>query len=124
MIDHDSPAVGYMNPPENTRFKKGRSGNPLGRPRKPKDINTILHQVLKRKVRIRDEERKIPISDALILKLRELALQGDKQCLALQRQIIKQADLAHANTFDPEAQKEVILKALENMGVTVIRDER
>ena len=86
-----------MNPPEHTRFKKGKSGNPRGRPRKPKDLNTVLQQVLNRKVRIRDEERKIPIRDALIWKLRELALHGDKQPLLLQRRVVEEAALAHTD---------------------------
>ena len=30
------PSTGYKNPPLETRFEKGRSGNPKGRPKKPK----------------------------------------------------------------------------------------
>jgi len=123
MTDRDTPKTGYMNPPEHTRFKKGKSGNPQGRPRKPKDLNTLLQEVLNRKVRIKDDERKIPIRDALIWKLRELALQGDKQAMTLQRRIIEQAGLTQADVTDPEAKKEKILKAFENMGVNVIRSE-
>ena len=65
MTDRDAPKTGYMNPPEQTRFKKGKSGNQQGRPRKPKDLNTLLQKVLNRKV------RKIPIRDALIWKQRK-----------------------------------------------------
>jgi uncharacterized protein DUF5681 len=119
MTDRESPTSGFMNPPKHTQFKKGTSGNPRGRPRKRDDLNTVLERVLKRKVRFRDEERKIPIRDALIWKLRELALQGDKQALALQRRIIEQAGLAQTDAYDPEADKMEVLKALENMGVTV-----
>ena len=119
MTDRDTPTTGFMNPPKHTQFQKGKSGNPRGRPRKRDDLNTVLERVLKRKVRIRDEERKIPIRDALIWKLRELALQGDKQALALQRSIIEQAGLDQTDAHDPEAKKMKILKALENMGVTV-----
>ena len=108
-----------MNPPKHTQFQKGKSGNPRGRPRKRDDLNTVLERVLKRKVRIRDEERKIPIRDALIWKLRELALQGDKQALSLQRRIIEQAGLDQTDANDPEADKIKVLKALEKMGVTV-----
>ena len=35
MIEDDKPyEVGYGKPPRHTRFVKGRSGNPRGRPRK------------------------------------------------------------------------------------------
>lgn len=119
MTDRETPTSGFMNPPKHTQFKKGTSGNPRGRPRKRDDLNTVLERVLKRKVRIRDEERKIPIRDALIWKLRELALQGDKQALSLQRRIIEQAGLDQTDANDPEAKKMKVLKALENMGVTV-----
>lgn len=123
MTDRDTPPTGFMNPPKNTQFQKGKSGNPRGRPRKRDDLNTVLERVLKRKVPVRDEKRKIPIRDALIWKLRELALQGDKQALALQRRIIEQAGLDQTDAHDPEAKKVKLLKALEKMGVTVKWDE-
>lgn len=123
MTDRDTPSVGFMNPPKHTQFQKGKSGNPRGRPRKRDDLNTVLERVLKRKVRIRDQERKIPIRDALIWKLRELALQGDKQALALQRRIIEQAGLDQTDADDPEAIREKVLKAFEKMGVKVNRSE-
>jgi hypothetical protein len=85
MTDRETPPAGFLNPPKHTQFQKGKSGNP----RKRDNLNTVLERVLKRKVQIRDEERKVPIRDALIWKLRELALQGDKQALALQRSIIE-----------------------------------
>lgn len=119
MTDRETPTAGFMKPPKHTQFQKGKSGNPRGRPRKRDDLNTVLERVLKRKVRIRDEERKIPIRDALIWKLRELALQGDKQALALQRRIIEQAGLAQTDADDLDSLKMEGLKALENMGVTV-----
>ena len=78
MTEPETPTVGFMNPPKNTQFQRGKSGNPRGRPRKPKDNNTILQQVLDRKVRLREGDRQITIRNALISKLRELSLQGDK----------------------------------------------
>lgn len=123
MTDRETPTAGFMNPLKHTQFQKGKSGNPRGRPRKRDDLNTVLERVLKRKVQIRNEERKIPIRDALIWKLRELTLQGDKQALALQWRIIEQAGLAQTNFNDPAAKKEQILKALENMGINVDRSE-
>lgn len=123
MTESDIPPVGYMTPPEHTRFQKGTSGNPHGRPRKRKDLNTVLQQVLRRKVRIKDKEQKIQIQDALIWKLRELALQGDKRALALQRQIIAQAGLAEVDLRSDADLKARLIVAFEGMGIKVIRDE-
>ena len=120
MTDGETPTAGFMNPPKHTQFPQGKSGNPRGRPRKHKDLYTALDQVLNRKVRIRDEERKIPIREALIWKLRELVLQGDKQAWSLQRQILEDAGLAQTDGDDPEADKIKVLRTLENMGVNVI----
>lgn len=123
MTERKTSDVGYMNPPEHTRFKKGKSGNPRGRPRKREDLNTVLQRVLNRKVRVKDNDRKIPIRDALIWKLRELALQGDKQALALQRRIIDEADIGQPREEIVRERRERIVKALERMGVEVIRSE-
>lgn len=123
MTERKTSDVGYMNPPEHTRFKKGKSGNPRGRPRKREDLNTVLQRVLNRKVRVKDNDRKIPIRDALIWKLRELALQGDKQALALQRRIIDEADIGQPREEILRERRDSIVKALERMGVEVIRSE-
>lgn len=123
MTERKTSDVGYMNPPEHTRFKKGKSGNPRGRPRKREDLNTVLQRVLNRKVRVKDNDRKIPIQDALIWKLRQLALQGDKQALALQRRIIDEADIGPSAEEMLREKRELIVKALERMGVEVIRSE-
>jgi len=123
MTEPETPTVGFMNPPKNTQFQRGKSGNPRGRPRKPKDINTILQQVLDRKVRLREGDRQITIRNALIWKLRELTLQGDKRALALQRKIMDEAGLATADAQRSGEVKERVLKAFENMGVKVNRDK-
>lgn len=123
MTEPETPTVGFMNPPKNTQFQRGKSGNPRGRPRKPKDNNTILQQVLDRKVRLREGDRQITIRNALIWKLRELTLQGDKRALALQRKIMDEAGLATADAQRSGELKERVLKAFENMGVKVNRDK-
>jgi len=123
MTERKTSDVGYMNPPEHTRFKKGKSGNLRGRPRKREDLNTVLQRVLNRKVRVKDNDRKLPVRDALIWKLRELALQGDKQALALQRRIIDEADVGQPREEMLHEMREQIVKSLERMGIKVIRSE-
>lgn len=119
MTEDKNPNVGYKKPPENTRFKKGKSGNPRGRPRKPEDLNTVLNRVLTRKVRLKDNDQTLPIREALIWKLRDLALQGDRQALALQRRIIDESGIADPNANSAEKEKQEVLRFLESIGVNV-----
>ena len=115
MTDQTQTPVGYMSPPEHSRFKKGQSGNPKGRPKKPDDIYTHLQRVLKRKIKPKGADRQMPISEALIRKLRELALSGDRRALALQRKILDDAAVAEARRFDPEAKKKEILDRIRRV---------
>lgn len=115
MTTETPPKVGYMNPPQHTRFKKGKSGNPRGRPRKQEDLDTVLHRVLNRKVRVKDDDQTMPIRDALMRKLRELALQGDRQALALQRRIIDESGTADPDACLPEEKKRRILRRIRRM---------
>jgi hypothetical protein len=108
-----------MKPPKHGQFKKGQSGNPNGRPKKPEDLFTGLQRALNRKIRVKDNDQKLPIRDALIWKLRELALQGDKQALALQRRIIDEADIGPSAEEMLREKRDRILKAFERMGVEV-----
>ena len=123
MTEENTPHVGYMSPPEHTRFKKGKSGNPRGRPRKREDLNTVLHRLLNRKVRVKDNDQRLAIRDALIWKLREMALQGDKQALALQRRIIEDSGIADPDAISPEELREKLYRALKGMGVKFAPDK-
>ncbi len=122
MSDEAKHPVGYMSPPEHTRFKKGKSGNPRGRPKKKEDIYTLLQRVLKRKVRVSSADQQMPIREALIRKLRELALSGDARAISLQRRILDEAGVNQTEHFDPEEKKRRVLDALSRMGVKVTND--
>lgn len=123
MNDQNKTRVGFMSPPIDRRFKKGQSGNPKGRHKKQDDIYTLLQRVLKRKVRLKGAERQIPIHEALIRKLRDLALSGDRRALDLQRRIMDEAGVNQTDTYDPEEIRMRVLKAFENMGVKVTYSE-
>jgi len=58
------------NPPEHTRFKKGQSGNPNGRPKLP-DIREALAKILA------DEKDGYTALEATLMALRAKAVRGD-----------------------------------------------
>lgn len=70
--------VGYKRTPQATRFKKGASGNPKGRPRgrhRSIPYDTLLGQM----VTIREEgrTRRVTAAEAFMLQLTRKGLQGD-----------------------------------------------
>lgn len=71
--------VGYGKPPVTTRFKPGQSGNPRGRPKGAKGLNTIVRETLGGKLTVRTSEgsKKISKIEAVLQKTLEKALKGD-----------------------------------------------
>ena len=60
--------VGYCNPPIESRFKKGHSGNIKGRPKGDKNINTLLKKEINEKVTvvINGKETKVTKKEIII----------------------------------------------------------
>jgi Family of unknown function (DUF5681) len=75
----DPYEVGFGKPPKQTRFKKGRSGNPRGRPRKKPDLYSELTKVLHENVTVTidGQSEKVTVQQALLLRLRDHALLGE-----------------------------------------------
>lgn len=48
--------VGYGRPPKNTQFKKGQSGNPSGRPRRPPSLRESFSKALLREIGVTTHE--------------------------------------------------------------------
>lgn len=76
--------VGYGKPPIHTRFRKGQSGNPKGRPKGVRNFKTDLREELQEFVVIREGTRTLKISKqrAIAKTLTAKTLKGDTRALS------------------------------------------
>jgi hypothetical protein len=71
--------IGYGKPPRAYQFKPGQSGHKAGRPKGSKNEETMLSDILKKKVRINEngKVRKITVLEAILRKVAEDCLRGN-----------------------------------------------
>lgn len=118
--------VGYGKPPVSTRFRKGQSGNPRGRPRnRHRDIphDAVLGQM----VTIREDgrERRVTAAEAFLLKLTRKGLAGDSAAARASLEAIERARAVCEG--DAQGPSKVILSAvssgadaiLQSLGIAV-----
>ena len=75
--------VGYGKPPEATRFRKGRSGNPTGRPKGRLALATLLTRALDARVVVTEHGRRTKKSkfEILLTQLVNKAAGGDLKAI-------------------------------------------
>lgn len=82
--------VGYQKPPKATRFAKGQSGNPAGRPKGTRNWATVFHAALEQKVTINEngQQRQVTKLEAATMQLVNKAAAGDAHSIRLVLQIM------------------------------------
>jgi hypothetical protein len=106
--------VGYKKPPEHTRFKKGQSGNPGGRPRGAKNLATLVGQALDQKVSVTEQgrRRKVTKREAIITQLVNKSAQADLKAttilLGLMQDIERRAGAISEPASLGEADRQVL----------------
>ena len=106
--------VGYGRPPRHTRFQKGRSGNPTGRPRGRKNMATLLSAALDASIIVVENGRrkKITKREAIVTQLVNKSASADLKAtqivLAMLRELEALADGDAESGAFTEADKEII----------------
>jgi len=77
--------VGYGKPPEHTRFVKGQSGNPRGRPPGAKNMKTLLTKALNELVVVTDQSgrRKLSKREAIVTQLVNRSAKADLKAIQI-----------------------------------------
>ena len=107
-------AVGYGKPPVHTRFQKGKSGNPKGRPRGMRNMSTLLSTALNASIVVvaNGRRKKITKREAIVTQLVNKSAAADLKAtqivLAMLRDLECQADDPGEATVFTEADQEII----------------
>jgi hypothetical protein len=93
-IAEPANAVGFGRPPESTRFKKGVSGNPKGRPKGSLSVATVFLKTLREKVVINEhgQRKKVTKLEAALKQLVNKAAGGDLRAIGQLRELAREAE--------------------------------
>jgi hypothetical protein len=80
-----SAEVGYGKPPQTTRFRKGQSGNPRGRPRGSRNFASLVEEALAEPMMINENGRRKKATklQVIVKQLVNTAAQGDHRSIQL-----------------------------------------
>ena len=89
----DTYEVGYKKPPKETRFQKGRSGNPKGRPKGARGVDAVLKEIMNEKIAVKTAggRQKMRRKVAMLHRAVDLALAGNTRMMEL---ILRRLDSA------------------------------
>ena len=86
--------VGYGRPPQHTRFVKGQSGNPRGRPAGSKNLVTLLTRELDQQVQVSEDgrRRKVAKRQVMLMQLVNKAIAGDLRATKMVHELLRDAE--------------------------------
>ena len=96
-------AVGYGKPPKHAQWKKGQSGNPGGRARKPANLASLVSALLAKRVVVRDgttTARRTRL-EHLLHRLLEKAIAGDPRLMKMALDEVRKYEEARGDDDTP-----------------------
>jgi Family of unknown function (DUF5681) len=99
--------VGKGRPPIDTRWKKGQSGNPKGRPTGSRGVSAVLHDVIRQKVPVTENgrTRQIPALEVMLRRLANDAMRSEPRALKLVLSLVER----YADSTEVENRMEDVL---------------
>jgi hypothetical protein len=109
--------VGYGKPPVHTRFQKGRSGNPKGRPRGKKNMSTLLSAALDAAIIVVENGRRKKISkrEAIITQLVNKSASADLKATQIVLAMLQDVEARADDTSDTAAFTEADQKIIQRI---------
>src|ERR1700739_1469309 len=107
-------AVGYGKPPVHTRFQKGKSGNPKGRPRGMRNMSTWLSTALNASIVVvaNGRRKKITKREAIVTQLVNKSAAADLKATQIVLAMLREVESQDDGSADPavfaEADHEII----------------
>lgn len=103
--------IGYGKPPRETRFRRGESGNPRGRPKGAKNkvprlneerLKSIILEEAYRTIKVRDGEKSVsvPIAQAVVRSLAVNAAKGQHRAQRLFAELLSATETANKRLHD------------------------
>ena len=109
--------VGYGKPPRETRFQKGQSGNPRGRPCGAKNLKTRVREALKEPVLVTENgrRRKVTKGEAIITQLVNRAANADLRAVKILLDLLRDIEAETEPAAETSAFSEADEKVLEQL---------
>jgi hypothetical protein len=118
--------VGYRKPPRSTQFRKGRSGNPKGRPKGARNLKTIVLDELQERIALVENGRRKTVTkqQALIKRLMAESLQGDNKARALILNLAMQFGQEAEETAERPADRDEDAKIIQRFADRIRRQAK
>lgn len=113
----DKFLIGYGKPPRQSRFQKGKSGNPRGRPKGSKNLTTIVLKESRQRVRINGPRgvRDITKLEAAVMQVGNQSAQGNLRAAREFFGLVQKSEESAQGSGNPLHLGELDLPVIENL---------